>query len=510
VYAADRTVITTLAFRHLLVRKRRSLFLLLGYSLGVGVMIVLLSIGQALLEQSRDASLIGGGEVTVLPQGIDVEAMRTGGVSGMFFGIDRARYITRQAVGGPRHRDLVRTVSPGLEGKLIYLRHRDRTVTVRAGGEIPSRARAVGSGLNVLLGSWDDSPADSAYIVPTAQQLFDQLDRFHLPPKSDSSWAEWHYFNLAVSPDEWWYVTYLLGGEVELRSGESARTAARDESEPGWGGQLLITRRRPDGKYQRFSTRVRPARIVWDTLHADLRLGESSVYQRDGRYRLQARAAGIEGLARLDVVVTPAPNRYFPPVELGEGDFVSGYVVPALVATGTGMVCVGNRCRSFSQAPAYHDHNWGTWRDVSWEWGMAQGEDLSILYGGVYGPSQQAGDPHTAIRSPFFLTAVDSLGVKQVLRFERIDYQGSRPVAGAASASSPERFTLFATRDRDSLQLEVSIKDALGTELAAGPVQRVFLQMRGRFSLRGHLLGEVVADSGMGFFETYVPKRPTQ
>jgi uncharacterized BrkB/YihY/UPF0761 family membrane protein len=53
--------LTTLALRHLLVRKLRSLFLLLGFSLGVGVMIVLLSVGQAMLEQARDTSLIGGG-----------------------------------------------------------------------------------------------------------------------------------------------------------------------------------------------------------------------------------------------------------------------------------------------------------------------------------------------------------------------------------------------------------------------------------------------------------------
>jgi ABC-type antimicrobial peptide transport system permease subunit len=92
-------MITVLAFRHLLVRKLRSLFLLLGFSLGVGVMIVLLSVGQAMLEQSRDVSLVGGGEITVLPEGIDVEAMRTGGPSGMFFGIDRARFLTRQVFG---------------------------------------------------------------------------------------------------------------------------------------------------------------------------------------------------------------------------------------------------------------------------------------------------------------------------------------------------------------------------------------------------------------------------
>ena len=70
-------MIGTLAFRHLLVKKARSLFLLLGFSIGVGVMIVLLSVGEAMLDQSRDVSLVGGGEVTVLPQGIDIEAMRT-------------------------------------------------------------------------------------------------------------------------------------------------------------------------------------------------------------------------------------------------------------------------------------------------------------------------------------------------------------------------------------------------------------------------------------------------
>ena len=105
-------MIAILAFRHLVVKKGRSLFLLLGYGLGVGVMIVLLSVGEAMLAQSRDVSLVGGGEVTVLPQGIDVEAMRTGGVSGMFFGIDRARFLTRQLLGGPRQAELVAAVSP--------------------------------------------------------------------------------------------------------------------------------------------------------------------------------------------------------------------------------------------------------------------------------------------------------------------------------------------------------------------------------------------------------------
>ena len=155
-------MLLTLAFRHLMVRRVRALFLLLGFALGVGVMVVLLSVGEAMVDQSRDVSLVGGGQITVLPQGIDVEAMRTGGLGGMFFGIDRARYLTRQAIGGRRHARLVRTVAPAIEGKLLYLcKPADcRPAAVRAGGEIPSRAAALGAALDLRRGEWRDSPAD--------------------------------------------------------------------------------------------------------------------------------------------------------------------------------------------------------------------------------------------------------------------------------------------------------------------------------------------------------------
>ena len=119
---------------------------------------MLLSVGEAMLDQSRDVSLVGGGEVTVLPQGIDVEAMRTGGVSGMFFGIDRARFVTRQLLGGHRQRSRVRAVSPVIEDKLLYLRHGGEVIAARAGGEIPSRAAAVDAGLQIKEGAWSDSP----------------------------------------------------------------------------------------------------------------------------------------------------------------------------------------------------------------------------------------------------------------------------------------------------------------------------------------------------------------
>jgi hypothetical protein len=493
-------VITTLAFRHLLVRKARSLFLLLGFSLGVGVMIVLLSVGQAMLEQARDVSLVGGGEVTILPQGIDIEAMRTGGVSGMFFGIDRARFLVRQVLGGVRNRQLVRIVSPSLEGKLLYLRRGGRVVPVRAGGEIPSRAARVGSGLQLLSGSWKDSPADSVYFAPTVQQLYDELDRFHLPARSDSTWGEWHYFNLVTASNEWWYLTYLIGGEV-------SRETPRGSNSLRWGGQILVTHRRVDGKYERFLAQARPERIVFDTLRADLSIGPNFVRQRNGVYHLLGQAAGAAGAVRVDLELTPAPDRYFPPVELRGDEFLSGYVVPGLVASTSGKICVRARCSRFRNVPAYHDHNWGVWRDVTWEWGAARGSNLAVLYGGVYGANASNAEGGSPVRSPFFLTVEDSLGVMQVLRFERIDYQGTRPAAGTARLISPERFNLVANRGRDTVRLAVRVDDALGTEMRTRGFRRGFLQMRGHFTLSGQILGKTVADSGVGFFETYVPRR---
>jgi hypothetical protein len=486
-----------LAFRHLWVRKLRSMFLLLGFAIGVGVMVVLLSVGEAMVDQSRDVSLVGGGEVTVLPQGIDVEAMRTGGLGGMFFAIDRARFLTRQVIGGPRHAALVRAVAPAIEGKLLYVckaAAECHPTPVRAGGEIPSRAAAIGTRLNVQQGAWRDSPADSAYVAPTRQQLYDELDRFHLPRRPDSAWGEWHYFNVTTGPDEWWYITFLLGGEVSLASPRGTRS---------WGGRILVTHRRPDGWYDRFTADAPATAVRFDTAHADLSIGGSTVRQRDGVYLLVTRATGAAGDVRLELELRPLANRYFPPVELRDDEFLSGYVVPGLAATASGRLCVAGSCTVATGVPAYHDHNWGVWRDVTWEWGAARGGRLSLLYGGVYGPERGHEGVGAAVTSPFFLTLVDSLGVRQVLRFARVAYEGAQPAAGAPGAAAPRRFTLVATRGADSVTLLVDVEHALATEMSAASFRRLFFQMRGRFALTGRVAGAEVSDTGRGFFETY-------
>ncbi|HJU64325.1 MAG TPA: ABC transporter permease, partial [Gemmatimonadaceae bacterium] len=216
-----RGMIARLALRSLSHRKRRSLFLLVGYGLGVGVMIVLLAIGEALLSQARDEKLVGGGTLTVLPEGLDVEVMKTGGVGGLFFSIDRARFVYRQLLASPRLAGDISVVAPQIDGKLLYLRSGAREIAVRATGEIPSRSRALGSIPAVASGAWHDDDVDRRWMAPTPHELYTDMDHFHVPPQGlehPESWGEWHYFNV-LSPDRrrWAFISFIVGGDV--RSG---------------------------------------------------------------------------------------------------------------------------------------------------------------------------------------------------------------------------------------------------------------------------------------------------
>ena len=139
-------MIWQLALRNLGFRKLRTLFLLAGYGLGVAVMIVLLSVGDAMIAQASDEKLVGGGDVTVLPEGLDVEVMKTGGVGGMFFSIANARFLHQQLLAAPRNAALVRAVAPQIESKLLYVTLANgRELPVRASGEIPDATRDVGA-----------------------------------------------------------------------------------------------------------------------------------------------------------------------------------------------------------------------------------------------------------------------------------------------------------------------------------------------------------------------------
>lgn len=489
-------MIGVLAWRHLTHRPLRSGFLLVGYGLGVGVMIVLLAIGEALLVQAREEKLVGGGDVTVLPEGIDLEVMKTGGVGGLFFSIDHSRFVYRQLLASPRLAPVIASAAPQIEGKLLYLRAKGREYAVRAAGEIPSRSTAIGAAPTVASGTWIDDDGDRRWITPNVEELFQEIDRFHLPPADVAerdSWGEWHYFNvLSSDARRWWFISFIVSGDV---AGDS------------WGARLTMTRREQNGRTTRFSRTYDPSRVTFSLSGPDLTMGESRVQLlAGGRYRVVATATdshGIEG--RVELIVVPARGAYVPGATLASGEFTSGYTVPALRASASGRLCVATACEEVSNVQAYHDHNWGVWRGVTWEWGAARAGSLTFLYGRVHPPDTLSPRP------PLFLYVVDSLGFAGVYRPARIDYEDARTITvNGRRIRVPARATMADARGGDTVIVELTIDDAIASDAPllmedrdSASATPYFIQMKGRARLRGVVAGRRVDAAGVGFFETY-------
>ena len=95
-------------------------------------------------------------------------------------------------------------------------------------------------------GKWENDDGDRRWVAPTAFELRNEIDHFHLPSDSVANretWAEWHYFNV-LSPDRkrWAFISFIVGGDV---------TGTK------WGGQIGITLREQDGATRRFATTSR-------------------------------------------------------------------------------------------------------------------------------------------------------------------------------------------------------------------------------------------------------------
>lgn len=468
-------MIVRLALAELRNRPGRALFLLGGYALGVAVMVVLLAVGEAMLEQARDRELVGGGDVVVVPAGISAEMLKAGGVSSLFLGIDHARFIHRNLLESPRGRGElgIAAASPLLDGKQVELFVGDRRMSAIATGEIPSRTRAAKAAPDLLAGRWEDSEADRRWADPPQGALLREIDRFHIPPVRDSTWAEWHYFNVVLDEGRWVYATLMVAGEVGV---------------PGrWGGRILLTVRQPDGTHRSLTRDLPGEQVRFDTASPDLRFGDRAYVRLEGDgYRIAADAGGV----RVDLRVTPAPRRYFPPTDIGGAELVSGYVTPALFATAEGTVCLP-RCEAVRGAQAYHDHNWGVWRDVSWEWGAASDSTLSLLYGVVRG----AGTGTEGL----FAYLVDGRGVRGVYRPGAMQVTEAQTVAVEGRAIRVPR--RFAFEDaRQGLRVTVDVAAVHVTDMNRS-TRRWFVQMRGVATVqeRGRTIGTL-----RGFFETYV------
>ena len=463
-------MIGRLALRSLTAHPVRSAVLAAGFGVGVAVMAILLGVAQIVLEQSRAPALVGGGDVLIR---LAPEVP--------------ARLVLAGALQSDAFRPGIATAAPTHTARL-YLRHNGRSTRIAARGGIPSLERVLGDDEVSEIPNWKDSPNDIAWTQDTPEKVLRYIDRFHAIPDAptwDGSWAEWLYFNGRASGARF-YLTFLVGPSMP----DGRRRA---------GVRLQLDR---GGQVETF-TASQPVSDADAQKAPDLTIGESFVRLEGMTYRVHLDLRDEKGRrARGDLTVEATPGRLVPPLEIsGALGWRSGYVVPVMSGRLDGSLDVGDERVSFAGGTGYHDHNWGFWQGVSWQWGQVQQGNLSLLYGRVFPPSEAA----DADRVPGF---VGVLGPDGPLGYATdVTIEETNDARGA-----PQMITVRARGSDLNVQVRFDVEAAVTTKgtgspsaAASGPLGSGldFLQLRGTYSVTGHAGARTLKFSAPGSAETF-------
>ena len=516
-------MILRLALRSLAVRPWRTAVLAAGFGLGIAVMVALLGVGEVIIEQAHSPALRGGGDVVV---------------SAAFGPVENARYVLAHVLGSPAVRTRQTAASPTRRARL-YLVKPGLSIAVSARGGIPSLERAVGDPEVAGVGAWTDTPADAGWSNPRQEDILRAMDRFHpVPvsapvlgalgsdpkgsatwapaigrgltpqiPKTDSfrsSWAEWLYFNgRSADGRVRFYLTFLAGAPADAAAGVRPQ-APSSSGAAGPGGQTPRPQRpafvrlqlERDGRSTNYSA---GALVEDDDLIArapDLDIAGNRVRLEGSQYRITlALAKEGDAHSRLDgeLVLDAPPGRSLPPTAIhGARGWVSGYVVPVLSGALHGSLHAGTETIDLDGATGYHDHNWGFWEGVRWQWGQVANGDLSIVFGRVFPPASVA-DPQ---RTPGVLAVLGPNG----------------PLGFAADVAieetpAPHRVTIRARGQRLDITLALEVEETVGTRMGltrlANGHTMTFLQLGGTYRVTG-TTGERALDfTARGSAETF-------
>jgi hypothetical protein len=484
-------MIVRLAFRSLAVRPIRTVVLACGFGLGIGVMAALLGVGDVILEQARSPQLEGGGDMVV---------------SGAFGEIDNGRFVL-SAVRGLRqdsNRPWTVAASPSRRTSLYLMGPEGATPVVARGG-VPSLERAVGDREAAGVAAWVDSPRDARWATLDAGDLLRSIDRFHQPPdvpEFAASWAEWLYFNgRSADGRVRFYLTFMVGPEIQSRPG--FRSA---------GVRLQLDR---DGQTTNYSSRdeVDAHRIL--DVAPDLDIGASRVRLEGSQYRIAIRLVSESDGSELvgTLSLDPDAGRSLPPAVIrGARGWLSGYVVPVLSGRLTGSLqnvgtsrtstsgTSGTRGTIVIAGEGYHDHNWGFWRDVRWQWGQVASGGLSFIYGRVFPPAEVA-DPD---RIPGFLGVLDHNGLVGVATNVQIAEQG---LNRSSALAAPQTITVTARSSTVDVSMTFSTDRAVRTAMAMTGGATDFIQMGGTYRVEGRAGGRTIDVTARGAAETFRPRK---
>jgi hypothetical protein len=461
-------MIITLALRSLLARPVRSAVLAAGFGLGVAVMAALLGIGGVILEQARAPALVGGGDVVI------------GGVSGR---LAAPRFVLSNVLAAGSMAARVAAASPAARSTL-YLIDDAGATPVRARGGIPSRERALNDPEISRVAVWTDTERDRAWVSPDPGDVLRAMDRFHpVPdvPGRAGSWSEWLYFNGRAGTTRF-YLTFIAGPplaerrrrlSVRLQLEQAGRMTAYSDSVEMEEGDLLASA-------------------------PELTMKGNRVRLVGGEYRVTIDLPAESGLRRAtgEIALRGSPGASLSPLALrGAGGWVSGYVVPVMSGSIAGKIQVENATIDFEGGTGYHDHNWGFWEGVRWQWGQVQGQGLSFVYGRIHPPPDAA----DAARVPGFLVALGPDGPVGYSTDVTID-ETKTP-----HTDVPTRILVRGRSDTLALTLDLAIDHITSTTMGRGSFGggMDFLQLRAAYRVSGRAGDRDVDFTAAGSAETF-------
>jgi hypothetical protein len=230
----------------------------------------------------------------------------------------------------------------------------------------------------------------------------------------------------------------------------------------------------------------------------NLDIGRNQVRLDGKRYHIGLHLRAEDDQSEIDgrFTLDPDPGRSLPPAVIrGARGWLSGYVVPVLSGRMSGLVTVGSETISLEGATGYHDHNWGFWRDVRWQWGQVGHGDLSVVYGRVFPPADVADSE----RMPGFLGVLDRQGLVGVATNVSIleDRTLGAPSAIIVTARAGNALDL-----RLAFSVDRSIRSSLGMTGGAND----FLQLGGTYIVKGRAGGRSVDFTARGAAETFRPR----
>jgi hypothetical protein len=425
-------------------------------------MALLLGVAAIVLTQAESPALVGGGDVLV-----QLAAQVP------------ARLVLAGTLQSDALRPRIQAASPFASTDL-YLVRDTGTTRVAARGGIPSLERALGDPETSNATSWKDSSGDEAWTGQTPGSVLALIDRFHqIPdaPEWSQSWAEWLYFN-GRSADARFYLTFLVGPRVT----PTTRLA---------GVRLQLERNGTMDTYSAAAS-LSDAEIEGAP---NLSIGASSVRLDDLRYTIHLDLSGTRGRrVRGDLTLQASPGRLVPPLEMaGARGWVTGYVVPVMSGALQGSLDVGGSTLAM-QGTGYHDHNWGFWQGVTWQWGQVQHEDLSLLYGRVFPPANAA-DPD---RLPGFVGVLGPDGPLAYATNVRITETND-------AQSRPQRIVIDAHGPSLNVQLQFDAVSRVTTPMTQGALSSGmdFLQLRGQYAVKGRAGSKSLDFSAPGTAETF-------